>query len=522
MRWRALRRPAPTALAHHLYEAGTAADESRTFRALFRAGERALETRAFEEALPHFERALSLTTGADRGRRAELHWQRGLARRSLGRWEEALTDWETSLELSKELDDRDAIVRTASETAFLLNWKGRPREAAAVARNGLDLVGREAHAYQLLAEYGRALSLAADLQPGLEAIDEALELVANSGNDPRLRGDLLVRKAYHLYFCSLRPQQTEAAGEAVELLRSVGDLWNMADAVAIFNWGAVLSGTPRDADRFAADAEPLARRLGHMGAELHGRMGSGQKSWIESGDVGQLERFGRDTVEICRNADMPWICIPEAWLALAAFWRGDWSAARDLARSATEHEIESVFIGHEWAVLLLLECYLGHRDAAMAMLEERAETLLPRAGRLNPVGSWQALFGIVEGLLVLGEREAAAAHYPLIREALETGTIISIDARRLVRTVAGMSAGASGAWQEAEDHFETALAQARDLPFRSEQPEARFWYADALIHRNGPGDRDRARRLLVEAIEAYDDVEMPRHRARSEARLQAL
>ena len=292
-----------SALAHHLYEAGTAAHESRTFRALFRAGELALETRAFGEALPHFERALSLTTRADRGRRAELHWQRGLARRSLGRWEEALADWETSLELSKELDDRSAMVRTASETAFLLNWKGRPREAAAVAKSGLDLVGRGGHSHQLLAEYGRALSLAADLQPGLEAIDEALELVADSGNDPRLRGDLLVRKAYHLYFCSLRIQQTEAAGEAVELLRSAGDLWNMADAAAIFNWGAVLGGTPREADRFAADAEPLARRLGHMGAELHGRMGSGQKSWIETGDIGQLERTAAATR--WRSAEMP-------------------------------------------------------------------------------------------------------------------------------------------------------------------------------------------------------------------------
>ena len=166
--------------------------------------------------------------------------------------------------------------------------------------------------------------------------------------------------------------------------------------------------------------------------------------------------------------------------------------------------------GHNWGVLFLSECLLGHKETALALLDERRD-LLPSAGYPNTIGAWTLLFATIEGLAVLGEREVAAELYLLTVEAIETGTVVSIDARRLLQTVAGIAASAGGQWEQAETHYQTALTQAHEIPFRSEQPEVRRWYAQMLLDRNAPGDRDKAHTLLGEAIETYQQIGMPRH-----------
>ena len=74
-----------------------------------------------------------------------------------------------------------------------------------------------------------------------------------------------------------------------------------------------------------------------------------------------------------------------------------------------------------------------------------------------------------------------------------------------------MAAGSGRQWEQAETHYQTALTQAHEIPFRSEQPEVRRWYAQMLMDRNATGDRDKARTMLTEAVEMYDQIGMPRH-----------
>jgi hypothetical protein len=79
------------------------------------------------------------------------------------------------------------------------------------------------------------------------------------------------------------------------------------------------------------------------------------------------------------------------------------------------------------------------------------------------------------------------------------------------RFCAGIAAAAGALWVEAEEHLETALRQAHEIPVRIGQPEVRRRYAWMLIDRNGPSDRDKARTLLEETIEAYEEIGMPKH-----------
>jgi hypothetical protein len=73
----------------------------------------------------------------------------------------------------------------------------------------------------------------------------------------------------------------------------------------------------------------------------------------------------------------------------------------------------------------------------------------------------------------------------------------------------------------AEEHFGTALRQAEELPFAIEDAETRRWYARMLLDRNGPGDADRARSLVEEAIPIYRRIGMPRHEELARALLPA-
>ena len=74
-------RAAAATIAHHLLEAGPAADPKRTFGYLKMAAESAMETSAFEEAVRHFESALLLPDAATARELADLRVALGRAHR---------------------------------------------------------------------------------------------------------------------------------------------------------------------------------------------------------------------------------------------------------------------------------------------------------------------------------------------------------------------------------------------------------------------------------------------------------
>jgi tetratricopeptide (TPR) repeat protein len=92
-----------------------------------------------------------------------------------------------------------------------------------------------------------------------------------------------------------------------------------------------------------------------------------------------------------------------------------------------------------------------------------------------------------------------------------------MDVSHLLEIVAGIAAAAGQQWDAAEAHYQTALRLADEMPFISEQAEARYWYARMLVDRDAPGDRERARDLLDTALTVYRRIGMPWHIERAEA-----
>ncbi len=109
---------------------------------------------------------------------------------------------------------------------------------------------------------------------------------------------------------------------------------------------------------------------------------------------------------------------------------------------------------------------------------------------------------------MLGEHSQARELYPLARELVDTGEVALRPIFRFTQTVAGMAATAARRCDTAEDHFRTAMQQVESVPHRLEQAEIRRLHGMMLMDRAAPGDRERARRLLSQASEIYEQIGM--------------
>ena len=208
------------------------------------------------------------------------------------------------------------------------------------------------------------------------------------------------------------------------------------------------------------------------------------------------------------------------YLSLVDFLRGDWELAAAEAEEGYSTSFRNVGRGAIVGTLFRQRAYLGDRSGALALLVEERDAM-PVAGRPNAGGAWNLLILVIEGLTVLGEREKAAALYPLARELLGTRAVWTWAAPRFMQTAAGIAAAAAREWTEAERHFAVATQQARDLPFPLEQTELRRFRAMMLLDRGDAGDRATARSLLREAADDYARFGMPRHRELTERLLDA-
>jgi hypothetical protein len=138
-------------------------------------------------------------------------------------------------------------------------------------------------------------------------------------------------------------------------------------------------------------------------------------------------------------------------------------------------------------------------------------------------GSLCILTGSIEGLWVLGEHAEAAALYPLLAEiGPGAGDVVRVYDFRLNATLLGIAAMAGGDLDRAEEHFVEGNRLERVVSGAVGGAENRRFYAEMLVRRDAPGDRDNARTMLEEALDVYRTVGMPRHIEMAEAVLKEL
>ena len=278
-------------LAYHFYEAGA---WEKALEYGQRAGEQALALYAPRAATEQFTRAMD---AAQRGLvppTASLYRLRGRAYETLGDFEQARLDYETTLQMAKSAGDRRAEWQALSDTGFL--WTGRDyaqagtyfQQALALARHmddsltlahSLNRVGnwhvnveqpREALRYH---QEALALFQQEHDQHGLAETYDLLAMTATLG------GDLLQASAYYrqaiALFRELDDRQGLASSLATLMILGEGGGYEtdtMVPATISFaeslHFGELALQTAREIGQRSAEAYALfalAQYLGHRG-----------------------------------------------------------------------------------------------------------------------------------------------------------------------------------------------------------------------------------------------------------------
>ena len=493
-------------LAHHFYQAGSAVDPDKTLRYLTLAGTQAIAASAFEEAVGHITTALSFDRLEARAR-ADLLSRRGGALRSLAQADDAVADLTEALEAFETLGDPAGMSRALWDLGSVLLWQNRGADVLALAKRTEAAVPdtETPERARVLATLAGAHGWLGDYPTFVVRATEAHAL-AERLDDQRLLGQVLATQNMLWPFFKIR-QLIDTGRVCAEVCRGVGDVWQHAETLSFLAPGLVCSGAPEEGCRVADEAEEAGIRIGHDGAVANARVARTYATAMLSADLDDVERLALSTADALERAG-PWSFVTPTLLSTVQFWKGAWDEADrlcDEALALDPAELASELPrGHRF----LLRAARGDRTWLDEYRERHAALFVD--GRTLFQGDALFVGLAVEALAEIGEREEAHRLYPPLCDILQDGAV-ALMMWGLVEIRAGIAATAGEQWDAAEQHFETGLRQAHDIPSIIDQPTARRWYAWMLLDRDAPGDREKARTLLEEAIEMYGTIGMPKH-----------
>jgi class 3 adenylate cyclase len=508
-------------IAYHLFEAGDVADPRRTARWLTEAGDLAMDAAASEEALRHYEKTLTVLTANDGRARAELLRRIATAHRSLCRWDDAMLAWDQALSAFCAVGDTGAAVAVCWEFGVQLGWAYRVPELLRVAGRGLSVAEDGEGRARMLVLEAVGLAEGGRFEEARPCLEEAGRLAGVRG-EGRLMGDVGLAEMWFYYFSMRLPASLEPGRRAAASLREAGVLWGLADALVFVNSALIYCGNFQEFDESHGELEALADRIGHTAGSAANRRSVFVKTAAQTADLVSLDALAQVLEQTAREIGNPgWLSFAANLRGIVRYWRGDWVRAVADLEEGVRLAMRAHYYGLQHGFLCLVLSLLGRGDQARAVLDE-VEDALPRPGRTSTIGGWGLVSLGAEGMALLGDAGRARRLYPLVVEALATGTLLRHYDGALMQRTAGMAAAAAGRCDRAEAHFEEALLQAERLPHLMERPQVRHLYARFLARRDGGGDRDRARLLLDEALAEYRRIGMSRHVAMAEALRQSL
>jgi tetratricopeptide (TPR) repeat protein len=507
-----------SALAHHLYQAGAAADLEKTINYLLLAARLASGGAAHEEALGNIENALSLLEGAPHPRAAELHVAKAAALRSISRFAEAVDSYERAIELYVQAGNAAAVASSSFDLGYIYAWEANGARACTVVDRAIQFLGREPSllGHRLLLLKAVSLAVTGDLEAALATFSEA-KAIEEVMPETRADGFASMCEARLRWMCAQIAQADECAREARIRFRASGDLWGEAELFEPIS-AALWLGSPTEAETLLRDSLSRAERVGHQNAAWTCKAFAAQMH-MACGNLHEAELAARDSFEYGCSFSGSWNFISTAVLGSIAHYRGQFDEAVRWFRGGLETEPQSYMQG-----LLpggLFWTLAGCRDPEADTAFAKARLHLPVPGRQLSVGACACLAFAMEGLALLGRYEQAAALQPHAEHVVAKGPLC-VYSLHLFRTSAGMAAGFTRNWSRAEEHHRAAMYQADTAPYRVAQPTTRAWYAEMLLARDEPGDRQRARVLLSEALSLHQSMGMSWHARKVAERVAAL
>ena len=509
-------------LAYHLSHAGRSGDRASLVHYLMIAAGRAFDAAAFDDAVGHYEHALSLISSADQLGRAQLLERLAMALRSVGRWDDALRTMNDALDRYETLGQVEAIGRLGWAMVYQLVWTARLVEGVQVGQRTLAALGDTVSAdkARLLSALGWALSVSGDHVAATATFDQARGLAEQVGNERAIADVLHMQTLHHLGYAEFA-DGIRVGLRAAEVFERESALWDLCSvqAFVIYEDGAL--GSREQATSLADKTLGIAGRLGHLGAAFIVLCDQIREAAM-LGDLPQVEALGPQILDIGERGGLPWRFVGHIYLGLAAHWRDNAERAEVELRNAVEMEPPGAIGGQSGSLLARHLAYQGRTEEVMELFES-ARSGLPSLEVTSGIGSWNGMLGFVEALYLCDQYEEAAALSPLVEGVLELGrSWLALDGR-LIETRAGLVAAAARRWERAERYFGMARETAVQMSNRLELADLDRLHARLLLVRGDTGDYARAAEMLEHAVAAYRDFGMPAYAAEGERlRSQAL
>ncbi|HEU4909538.1 MAG TPA: hypothetical protein VFT17_11770, partial [Propionibacteriaceae bacterium] len=507
-------------LAYHLSQAGHFTDRASLVRYLTIAGDRAFDAAAFDDAVKHFEHALSLIPAGDQLRGGQLQERLAMMQRSIGRWDEALRTMNKAMDRYEALGRAEDVGRLGWAMVYQLVWTARLVEAVQVGQRALAALADTVSAdkARLMSALGFAISLSGDYAAATGAFDQARALAEQVGNARALADVLHMETFHHFGYCEL-PQAIDVGLRAAEIFEQDGALW---DLCSVHGFVVYEDGTLPNRQLPASLGDKTldsAERLGHLGAAFLVLSDRIRRAAI-LGDLSKVEALGPQIVDITERGGLPWHYIGHVYQGLAAHWRGNADHAEMELRRAVELEPPTSYAGQSIALLAWQLAQQGRTAEVMELFDSaQSQSRLPSPDRVNSIGSWNCMLGFAEAFYLCGLHDQAAALSAQVERLLELGRRWTALDGRLVETRAGLVAASARRWNEAERHFAAAREIAEQMPSWLELADLGRLEARMLLERADSGDHARAAGLLEHALAAYRAFGMPAYAAEAEALL---
>ncbi|MBW3665691.1 MAG: AAA family ATPase [Actinobacteria bacterium] len=494
-------------IAHHYFRTTAGGDTSKAILYAELAGRQAADMFAYEDAVGHYERALVAVGSADGRRRCELLLALGDAQRRMGAAESATATFHEAVGLARRLRDATLLGRAALGVGSDLGgWGASTRTDEALT----------------------------------QLLEEAVGMLGDA--DPRLRARLLSRLAMELYWTDEVDRRRRLSDEAVRLARDVGD--PTVELLALYSqyWATLspdtleqrLAGTDELLALASQTGNPEAAYLGHhfrataliergdmdaaaleieacerLAAELRMPLYRWQTAVLQvtgtmlSGRLEQAEQQILDALATIQDADSE--------IAVQVFG-GQMVVLRWL--QGRVDELEPAIRGYldqfgsvpAWrSALAFVYAEMGHLDEAEVIHSQLAGqdfTDLAEDGvRLITIWAHARVCA------ALGDGGHAEALYRVALPYAHLDVVAGPAAISLgsVSYPLAQLATAMGRWDDAQRHFEAAVARNTRTGNRPMLALALHDYSAMLLQRGTPEDRAHAARLLERALGVLDD-----------------
>ena len=501
-------------LAHHFYQAGSAADSEKTVRYLSLAGERALAAVAYEEGARLYQialQAIDLKEKPDEGQRCELLLSLGEAQIKAGERDKAGEAFYQAADIAREMGAAELLARAALGLGgrLLVSFDYFPDALLVrLAEEALNALGEQDNVLR-----ARLLALLAALihedspERGASLSQEGVETARRVGDSAALASALAGRQ-----LAVWRPDNLEErlaiATEIVRLAEEIGDKEFALIAHCYRHTCLIELG---DLAAAATDFEAhdrLGEELQQHGQRMHTEQLRAMRALL-AGRFEEAERLAQEGLAIGQRAH------PRE--SMAAFAVQMFALRKEQGRLGEMEATQKAFAQQLPNVplirtaLALIYKQLGREAEARDEFERLAAkdfADLPRDFL------WMAcVTNLAETCAFLHDVQRAATLHDLLLPYAER-TVVALYAHTCYGSVSrylGILATTMGRWEDAIQHFEYALEINTRLGARPYLAHTQQDYARMLIDRDGPGDRDKAFRLLTEAGAMYRKIGMPKH-----------